>query len=154
MKKPLCLTSLLYLNVCTASTKCVVSTGLSLLVAPICFHCGSDCIAGKPKWYVNLYFLRFAKMMAVKEESSEGHSYIEPSCMASHICRYQVSVWSMQRYSKGAHCLGASVEDGCAVEVLVVLDGVAVLDDALSAAVVRRRAMFTIYQRWRPRDCS
>jgi hypothetical protein len=24
--------------------------------------------------------------MAVKEESREGHSYIEPSCIASHIC--------------------------------------------------------------------
>lgn len=42
-------------------------------------------MAGKPKWYVKLYFLRFAKMMAVKEERSEGHSYIEPSWTASHI---------------------------------------------------------------------
>jgi hypothetical protein len=62
-----------------------------LLVAPICFQGGSDCIAGKPKWYVNLYFLRFAKMMAVKEERSEGHSYIEPSWMASHIWRSQLA---------------------------------------------------------------
>jgi hypothetical protein len=31
-------------------------------------------MAGKPKWYVNLYFLRFAKMMAVKDERREGHS--------------------------------------------------------------------------------
>jgi hypothetical protein len=34
---------------------------------------------------VNLYFFRFAKMMAVKEESRDGHSYMEPSCIASHI---------------------------------------------------------------------
>lgn len=51
-----------------------------------------------------------------------------------------------------AHCLGASIEDGCAVEILVILDGVAVLDNALGAAVVWRRAVFTIYQRWRMWD--
>ena len=43
-------------------------------VSPTCFHGGSDWIAGNPKWYVNLYFLRLAKMMVVKEERSEGHS--------------------------------------------------------------------------------
>lgn len=37
-------------------------------------------------------------------------------------------------YRWEAHCLGASVEDGGAVEVLVVFDGVAVLDDAFGAA--------------------
>ena len=39
-----------------------------------------------------------------------------------------------------AHCLGASIEYGCAVEVLVIFDSIAVLDDALGAAVVRRCA--------------
>ena len=84
-KKPLWRTSDLYLHVCTASTKYVVSLACSLLGSPICFQGGSDCMAGKPKWYVNLYFFKLAKMMAVKDESREGHSYIEPSCMASHI---------------------------------------------------------------------
>ena len=39
-----------------------------------------------------------------------------------------------------AYRLGASVEYGSAVEVLVVLDGVAVLDDAFGATVVGRGA--------------
>ena len=44
---------------------------------------------------MNLYFFRFAKMMAVKEERREGHSYIEPSWIASHIYQRQsrVFVW-------------------------------------------------------------
>lgn len=73
-------------------------------MSPACFHGGSDCIAGKPKWYVNLYFLRFAKVIRVKAARSEGHSYIEPSWIASQIygrlafaqhagsCRMQLTV--------------------------------------------------------------
>jgi hypothetical protein len=38
-----------------------------------------------------------------------------------------------------AHCLGASLEDSRSVEVLVIFDGVAVLDDALGAAKGWRR---------------
>lgn len=40
-----------------------------------------------------------------------------------------------------AYCLRASIEDGGAVEVLVVFDGVAVLDDAFGAAVGWRSAV-------------
>jgi hypothetical protein len=41
----------------------------------------------------------------------------------------------------GTYCLGTSVENGGAVEVLVVFYGVAVLDDALCAAVVWGRVV-------------
>jgi hypothetical protein len=76
-------------------------------------------------------------MMAVKEARRDGHSYMEPSWMASQICHSSASI------GYGRHCanrLCASLEDGCSVEVLVVLYGVAVLDNALGAAEGRRRA--------------
>jgi hypothetical protein len=81
---------------------------------------------------VNLYFLRFAKMMAVKEERREGHSYIEPSWIASQI--YAASVSLFRYRSVKAYRLGASFEDSGTVEVPVVLYGVAVFDDAFGAA--------------------
>jgi hypothetical protein len=81
---------------------------------------------------VNLYFFRLAKMMAVKEERREGHSYIEPSWMASQIC---LELAELSMTIGTAYRLGAAVEDSRSVEVLVVFYGVAVLDDAFSAAV-------------------
>jgi len=82
-------------------------------------------MAGKPKWYVNLYFLRFAKMMA--EGGEEGGAFV-----------YRAVVDSIP------YCLGASFEYGGAIETLVVFYGVAVLDDAFGAAerwrgIVRRQ---------------
>ena len=84
-KKPRWRASERYFQVWTASTSCTVSRELSRFMSPACFHCGSDCIAGNPKWYVNLCFLRFANVIRVNAERREGHSYIEPSCIASHI---------------------------------------------------------------------
>jgi hypothetical protein len=71
-------------------------------------------------------------MMAVKEERREGHSYIEPSWIASQIC---LKLADTVYRSRTAYCLCASFEDRCAVEVLVVFYGVTVLDDAFSTAI-------------------
>jgi hypothetical protein len=87
---------------------------------------------------VNLYFLRFAKMMVVKDARREGHSYIEPSWIASQIYGSQSSPSLAPTMS---HRLGASFYYGVAVEVLVVFYGVAILDDALGAAVCWRDAV-------------
>jgi hypothetical protein len=53
----------------------------------------------------------------------------------------------------GTYRLGASFQDGGAVEVLVVLYGVAVLDDALGATVGWRCAVWCISTRglWKGR---
>jgi hypothetical protein len=87
---------------------------------------------------VNLYFFRFAKMMAVKEARREGHSYIEPSWIASQIYH---ALASMVYDHLSAYRLCASLEDSGPVEVLVILYGVAVLDDAFGATEGWRRAV-------------
>lgn len=71
-------------------------------------------------------------MMAVKEERREGHSYIEPSWIASHI--YKASADLEARDGGVAYSLSTSFEYGGTVEILVVFNSVAVLDDALCAA--------------------
>lgn len=67
---------------------------------------------------------------------------MEPSWMASHIYDGQ-SLFFTAFITWRAYRLGASVEYSPAVEVLVVFDGVAVLDDALGATVVGRGATGT-----------
>jgi hypothetical protein len=86
---------------------------------------------------VNLYFFRFAKMMAVKEARREGHSYMEPSWIASQI---YLSLAGIECSSLSAYRLRASLKYSRSVEVLVILYGVAVLDDAFGAAQGWRRA--------------
>lgn len=101
---------------------------------------------------MNLYFLRLAKMMAVKEERREGHSNIEPSWIASHIYKSQPA--KSGHFKDKAYCLCASVEYGCTVEVLVVFDSIAVLNDALGTAIIRRGATYPLHQHRRILDWS
>lgn len=90
-KKPCCLASTPYLHVCTVSTKLVASWLVRRTGCAPCsrgatgFQVGSECKAGKAKWYVNLYFFRSAKQITAKDESKEGHEYTVPSLIASHI---------------------------------------------------------------------
>jgi hypothetical protein len=62
---------------------------------------------------------------------------MEPSWIASHICTKSIQALGWECWTYG---LRASLQDGCAIEVPVVLDGVAVLDDAFGATEGRRGA--------------
>jgi hypothetical protein len=53
---------------------------------------------------VNLYFFKLAKVMSVNEERSEGHSKMEPSWIASHICAELAQLWNG---NDCAYCLSA-----------------------------------------------
>ena len=93
-KNPCCRESTLYLQVWTLSTNASDSLGFRCLI-PACtspsgatsLHCGSECIAGYAKWYVNLYFFKSAKHTAENAQSSEGQENMLPSLIASHIVR-------------------------------------------------------------------
>ena len=53
-------------------------------------HGGSECRAGNPNRYVNLYFLRSAKQIIENDANSEGQEKIVPSFIASHIYRQEL----------------------------------------------------------------